>query len=184
MELAGLEPATSWVRCKIRALRACRGFHGLAFVQAFFRLGPRFSPDFHSSTCMCGLHMGCSRRCRNEQRAHAFATVDDFITREGARRQRRPATGACLSTESSACARRRRSGARCLESRELGRNATELRALADGLSHKRPCLTNRRRTCKAAADPRLRCRRVRSAAEPAAEVTAGNLTRFRRSTAA
>jgi hypothetical protein len=69
MELAGLEPATSWVRSRIRGFRARPRFPRIGLFAGLFSILDEVDiPAFHPSRCTAGLHMGCNRRCRNQQR--------------------------------------------------------------------------------------------------------------------
>src|SRR6266511_1285372 len=62
MELAGLEPATSWVRSRIARLRPEPALPGKSLVAGLsFTASPGPIIVFHPPARMAGLHMGCKR---------------------------------------------------------------------------------------------------------------------------
>jgi hypothetical protein len=82
MELAGLEPATSWVQSRIGGSRAISDSYESALFAGTSRLPrSRAKPRFHLRPREAGLHMGCNRRCRNQQQRMKGARIDAHTSR-------------------------------------------------------------------------------------------------------
>ena len=68
VELAGLEPATSWVRSRIRRFQfGPRPTRISSFAGRFASPGARRTARFHPSLWTAGLHMGCRFCCLQKQ---------------------------------------------------------------------------------------------------------------------
>src|SRR6266508_4788972 len=68
MELAGLEPATSWVRSKMGGFLARPPFpRKTQFAGLLFSRSGASPRDHHPCASAAGLHMGCKVRCLDKQ---------------------------------------------------------------------------------------------------------------------